>query len=150
MRRSTVFGLFALLCSCAFHGDDDVVAHASLIKLSSNSVELEVKTTGNEPICISAADLSPYYGNLKIFGKNGKEIFRSNSVNRELQTYKEMDIADGVLIVVQNKNKKILISLSEFDSNNENIVRGYLEFSYSSCSSLFDDSRPVRSMRVSF
>ncbi len=152
MRSVAVFCLCIFLCSCASHHDEggDVTAHANLIKLSSDSIQLSIKSVGKGPACISAADLSPSYGRIRIFGKGGKEIFRSNSANRELQTFKGMDVADGVLVSSTSKNKKILIPLSAFPIENEESVRGYLEFSYSSCLSLFGNRSSVRSKRVSF
>ncbi|MEH3098735.1 hypothetical protein [Sphingomonas adhaesiva] len=149
MKRSIVSYLCIAFCSCAPHSNGNVTAHARLIKLSNDTIELLIRNEGKEPVCVSAADLSPYYGKIRIFGKSG-EIFRTNIVNRELQTYKSVDVADGLLVSQEGREKKVLIPLSEFPVRDGIFVSGSLEFSYATCSSLFDGSNAAKSMRVTF
>lgn len=150
MIRNFAFLFCVLLCSCSRNGVEKLEAHAKIMELSGSSVKL-VLSAADKPACISAADLSPYYGRIRVFGKYGKEIQKSIATNRELQIYNGMDVADGVIVVSAGKPKTILISLSEFEAGGDKPVRGNVEFSYSSCYLLFDrEGRSVRSMRVNF
>jgi|APMI01.1.fsa_nt_gi hypothetical protein len=150
MKHAFVIISCSLLCACSGHGVEKFEVHAKLIELSGSSVKL-VLNAAHDPICVSAADLSPHYGRIRIFDNKGREIQRSNSTNREMQSYKGMDIADGVLVGSAGRAKTILISLSEFEADGKRPVRGYVELSYSPCSLLFGSGNsPVRSMRVDF